>query len=140
MQATTMSYRELRAVCEQRAAREGLAHSDAVMQTMTLGVLAVAGRIPAELRPALFVAGTRWLTTDPVLVRLEPFRVQAWEFLERKNGDSASVRDQVDVAVRALLCVLWEDETAQSLDELLAYFTELLGSHEGVVTVLRAEQ
>ncbi len=131
-----MSYWQLRRISDERAARANLSDSHAVMQTMTFGVLALMAQLPIELRPAAFAAGTRWLTLEGEHIRLANFRVQAWQFLDRKNGDSTSIHDHVDVAVRALLCTLWDEETESSVDEMLEYYSELLSSHEGVAAVL----
>lgn len=104
----TVTYDLLVAEVRRVSVRESVIEPTAAMQVMTVGVMAMAREVPASLRGALVDAGTRWLT-DRSSPSLEAARVAAWQFLDAKNGSSVPVADREDMAVRALICVLWDE-------------------------------
>lgn len=104
------TYRSLRAAIEDTAVRRALTVEEASMKVMTQIVLNMAPNIPHELLPAMESASRRWggTGTGTRPSELEEARVRAWKFLKARNGTSVLVKDAVDVAVRALICVLYD--------------------------------
>jgi hypothetical protein len=77
---------------------------------------------PLGLR-ALSVATSRWV--DGRLVDLEPIRVECWQYLDAKNGNSTTIASDEDRAMRALIGCLYN---AVNLDlyEHVAFIAEML--------------
>ena len=94
---------------------------------MTLCVMAMAAHVPDNLRPALQVAVSRWYVGASVATPWEPFRIACWSYLDQSNGDSVTIVDQTDIAVRALICVLDEELTVDDYDMTTDFFGNLLG-------------
>jgi hypothetical protein len=109
---------------------EGISSTAAAMWVMVVQALAMAAHVPIELRQALVAASARWYTRDCDPPRLEEWRVASWRFLQAKHGNSTTVIDLSDVAVRALICVLWDDEpSGEDADMSLDYLGSLLDGH-----------
>ncbi len=110
------------------------------MAVMTLGAMAMARELPAALRPALAAASTRWYVGSCDGGSLETARIDSWRFLEDKNGDSTTIADRVDLAVRSLICVLWdeapeEEDIASTLD-FFATIADRYGDLEPVLGIV----
>lgn len=133
----TTTYEKLRSVVFERAAAFQMTPGTAAMQTMTLGVSAMAPDLPRQLLGELVAAEGRWLTHAVCVPGLENARVAAWRFLEAKNGNSTMIRDRVDLAVRALICVLWDypDEGVE-LEDGLEFFAQLAERYGGLERAL----
>ena len=75
----------------------------------------------------------RWFAPSPVDRPLAGLAAECWSYLEAKNGNSTTVADREDVAVRTLLCVLWDEvPDAEELDSTLDYFVSLVDQFEGI--------
>ena len=106
---------------------EGVSETAAAMWVMVVEVLALAEFVPADLREALLDAARRWYLRSSEVPPLESWRVASWRFLQTKHGNSTAVSDRVDIAVRALICVLWDEEpTKDDTDLTLDYLGSLL--------------
>jgi len=122
----------LRRVGAERAAAEGLTESHAAMLAILLEVLALACYVPVELRRAVVDACRRWYVGLAEGESLEPMRVECWNYLQHRNGDSTTVADQTDLVVRGLICVLYDE--APALDDIemtFDYFGGLLDRLSG---------
>ena len=115
---------DLFAEVEQVAATSNCDSADASMQVMCIRTLEMTKAVPPGLRPALVDSASRWLVGNET-PSLEPARVACWQFLEGKNGNSTTINDREDVAVRALICVLC-DEPDDDLDMSIDFFESLL--------------
>lgn len=92
----------------ERAKTLGVDQGVALTQVMVLGLVAMVDDLPEQLAQAYESARRRWMDTDLSVV-LEGWRVSAWNYLDEKNGNSTTIDDAEDIAVRALICVLWDD-------------------------------
>jgi hypothetical protein len=120
------SYERLRLEIEVHARKEVVSEPVAAMTVMLLEVLGMARYFPQSLRSPLVLACQRWLLLSSPAPLLEPARVAAWSFLQEKNGSSTMVKDRVDIAVRLLICILWDAEHAEDdFDMTLGYFADL---------------
>src|SRR5690606_36006389 len=127
MRPTMSTYERLRATTDAVASAERVSEATAALWVMTVEVLQMASLVPFELRPALVGAGQRWYLQSPDGPKLEPWRVASWQFLEAKHGNSTTVIDRVDVAVRGLICVLWDEEpTGDEVDSTLEYLGSVM--------------
>lgn len=101
------------------------------MQIMTLKTIAMAKDLPDELREDLAAAARRWLTSESPLLSMEVARVAAWRFLEAKNSGSTTSMERTDVAVRALICVLWDEADEDGdMEDGLESFAQLAEQYE----------
>ena len=96
------------------------------MTVMTFGVMAMAREVPHSLRAGLVAGCARWFAGMQPERSLTRYRVECWKFLDAKHGNSTTVADREDMAVRALICILWDKpheggHLAQGLD----YFAHL---------------
>jgi hypothetical protein len=75
---------------------------------------------------ALDAASRRWLRghTQP----LEPLRVAVWTFLDAKHGNSTTIADDEDRAMRALLCCLYDEPDPNQLDTTLLFALDMLSA------------
>lgn len=101
--------------------------SDAALRVMVLCVMAMAADVPTELRPALQAAVGRWYVGTAAVAPWEPFRLACWQHLDDKNGNSTTIADRTDTAVRALICVLGDELSADDYDMTLDFFGSLMG-------------
>lgn len=114
------------------AREEGLPFYDAAHIVMTMSTLALARVVPSSLRSALVAACARWLG-DVRVDSLEAERVACWVFLEEKHGTSTAIVDPEDVAVRAMICLLWgEDEPVTDIDLAVDFFASLADVFPGI--------
>lgn len=128
---------EFRSVIRRRANRDAVSEGTAAMAVMMLATMAMAGEIPAELRPALADAQERWISGRIPARTLEVWRVECWKFLESKNGNSTAVVDREDLAIRALICLLWDEaDEGGDLDLGLEYFSWIAGQFGGLEEAL----
>ena len=119
-------YDRLRAVTAQRAAG-GLTEPQAAMLAIVLEVMALAGYVPEELRRAVVAASTRWFLGVSGGEALEPMRAECWHYLDRRHGNSTTVADLTDLAVRGLICVLYNDEPElEDIEMTFDYFGALM--------------
>lgn len=96
------------------------------MQTMTRRVIAIAKDLPDELLDGVAAAERQWLSNEASVPHVEDLRVAAWRFLEAKNGNSVTIDDNSDIAVRALICVLWDEADEDgAMEEGLEFFARL---------------
>lgn len=103
-----------------------LSQPDAALRVMTLCVMAMATHVPDHLRPALQAAVERWYVGTSAATIWEPFRIACWQYLDEKNGNSTTIADRTDIAVRALICVLGRDLDTDC-DMTMDFFGSLLG-------------
>lgn len=133
----SMTYEALRSAVLRRSAAIGVTPGTAAMQTMTLGVMAMAEDLPANLKEQLVAAERRWLAPVDPLPVLTAGRVAAWQFLGAKNADSTTIEDRVDIAVRALICVLWDEaDEGSEMEDGLEFFAQLAERYGGLEQVL----
>jgi hypothetical protein len=133
----SVSYEELRSEVARLAAVRGVSDGTAAMFLMTLSVMAMARHIPEPLRPGLVEASARWFAGLEGIGSLQPARVACWKYLEAKNGNSTSVTDKTDVAVRGLICVLWDHaDEGDDLEAGLEFFAQLVDPYGGLEATL----
>lgn len=63
---------------------------------------------------ALDAASRHWLQGQPE--SLEPFRVAVWSYLDTKHGNSTSISDDEDRAMRVLIGCLFNEPDPNNLD------------------------
>jgi hypothetical protein len=111
----------------------GIEPGEAAMVVMTVSVMAVAHALPDHLEPALLLACRRWCLLDPEAGPLEPSRIEGWEYLDSKYGNSTTIADPTDRAVRALICVLHDDQPSDDdLSDTLDFFIEMADGLPGL--------
>ena len=126
-------YAKVRGVAAEQSVTEGVA----AMWLMSVAAMAMAADIPATLRPAMAAAVSRWYANAVDQPSLEPARVACWRFLDAKNGNSTTIDDRIDVAVRTLICVLWDAANEGSdLVMGLDFFAGLANRHGGLEPIL----
>ena len=133
----TVTVEDLYAKVRRVAAEQGVTEGPAAMWLMTVAAMAMAADIPVTLRSAMAAGVSRWYAGDVGQASLESARVACWQFLDAKNGNSTTIDDRVDVAVRTLICVLWDaadegSELAMGLD----FFVGLVNRHGGLEPTL----
>ncbi len=100
----------------------------------------MADDVPAELQEQPVAAERRWLAPVGPLPALAAGRVAAWQFLDAKNGDSTKIEDRIDLAVRALICVLWDEaDEGSEMEDGLEFFALLAERYGGLDLVLRPD-
>ena len=133
----SVQYEDLRSAVTRLAAARGVSDGTAAMFLMTLGVMAMAGHIPEPLRPAVVEASARWFAALEGPGLLEPARVACWKYLESKNGNSTAISDKTDIAVRGLICVLWDEaDEGDDLETGLEFFAQLVDKYGGLEAAL----
>ncbi|QTR52395.1 hypothetical protein [Thiothrix unzii] len=83
-------------------------------------------RLPAVGQESLEIAQSYWLQEGGTPERMDAARTQCWQYLDNK-GSSIAIGDEVDTAMRAVLCVLYPvpaDETFSV--ETVRWFFQLL--------------
>lgn len=121
------TYERLRLATDAVALSNGISEPSAAMWVMTVEIMKLAESLPHELRQALVDVCQHWYVPSQATASLEAWRVRCWQFLEAKNGNSSSVVDRSDVAVRGLICVLWDSEPSfEDVDPTLEYLGSLL--------------
>lgn len=125
---TTPTGRDLISAIDAVATTRGIELGDAAMLVMTKITEQMAA-LPEQLLDGLTAARQRWVTRSEQPEGLTPWRVAAWEFLDAKNGSSTEIADDEDAAVRALICVLWDEgiTSADDYDMTLDFFLHLIG-------------
>lgn len=124
------------AAVRRRAAVEGIPLTTASMRTITLCAMAMASDLPREFRPALLAGAQRWLLDEGSSVPLEPYRVAAWLFLKEKNGTTITINDRVDLAMRALIGILWDEEDEEDLGDSWDFLAHLATKYGGLESAL----
>ena len=133
----SVQYEDLRSAVRRLALMQGVNDGVAAMFTMMVGVMAMATSIPDSLRSAAVEAGARWFAGLDKPGSLEPARVACWNFLEAKNGNSTTVADRTDIAVRGLICVLWDQpDEGDDLETGLEFFAQLADRFGGLEDAL----
>ncbi len=97
------------------------------MRTLTACAELICSDLPQLGRSALALARRYWTSDDGVPRVLLEARVQCWEYLDVKNGDSTTIADREDHAMRALICCLY-GETQEPGDcfDSVSFFFEML--------------
>lgn len=85
-----------------------LADRRTVMRVMTRWIGLARADLPTVGLTALSVAEEHWVKDIPS--DLLESRVACWRYLDAKNGNSTTIGDREDHAMRALICVLFDDE------------------------------
>jgi hypothetical protein len=62
--------------------------------------------LPAVGQESLEIAQSYWLQEGGTPERMDAARTQCWQYLDNK-GSSIAIGDEVDTAMRAVLCVLY---------------------------------
>lgn len=126
------------AAIDRVATEEGLAFGAAAMDVMVTVALAMGSALPRELRGVLVAASSRWFGgRRDEGVRLALLAQDCWSFLEAKHGNSTTVVDREDVAVRTLLCVLWDEAPeSEEFEMTVDYFVSMVDRFEGVREVV----
>lgn len=133
----TVTVEHLFAKVRRVAAEQSVTEGVAAMWVMTVAAMAMAQDIPLNLRPAMAAAVDRWYAKTADHQSLEPARVACWRFLDTKNGNSTTIDDPVDVAVRTLICVLWDEaDEGSDLATGLDFFTGLANRRGGLELIL----
>lgn len=132
----SLHYSDLRTEVRRVAAATSVTDGVAAMMVMTFGVMAMAREVPHQLRAGLVEACARWFAVQPT-GSLEEARVECWKFLEAKHGNSTTVADREDMAVRALICVLWDEaDEGEELEMGLDYFAQIADRFGGLEPAL----
>jgi hypothetical protein len=85
------------------------------------------GNLPPGLHARLAQVNAIWAAGSADEEFLRSVKLECWEFLEDKHGNSTSIVDQEDRAIRAFLCLLEPagddvaaSDTADWIDEMLS--------------------
>lgn len=133
----TVTHERLSELAKQFEARTGSSEGSATLRVMAIVVMAMAGEIPESLQSAFMSATQRWYAGQSTLGSLQSASVACWEYLEAKNGSSTEINDRSDIAVRALICVLWDEEPDDDdLQMTLDFFAPLADRFGGIAEVL----
>lgn len=133
----SIEYADLRDEVRRAAALAAVSEGVAAMMVMTFGVMAMAREVPPSLRAALVQGCARWLAGARTNGALEEARVECWKFLEAKHGDSTTIADREDIAVRALICVLWDEaDEGDDLEMGLDFFAQIASQFGGLEEAL----
>lgn len=137
IQTMSVHYADLRAEVRRLASLTAVSDGVAAMMVMTLGVMAMARAVPYSLRAALVEACARWFAGVQPNGSLEEARVECWKFLEAKYGNSTTVEDREDLAIRALICILWDEANeGDDLETGLDFFAQIADRFGGLEAVL----
>lgn len=100
----------------------------AAQHVTTFAAMSMAADPPPSLWPSLVEGVARWLSPGRRAESLEPHRGKAWKYLKQKNGTSVTIQDDEDVAVRVLICVLWDEADEDPLDvsRSLDFFADMV--------------
>lgn len=114
------TYERLWTEVVETAAARGVTVGESAMRVMTALVTSMADDLPPSLHGALLAAVNRWVDPTEPLLPLQHWRLSGWQFLDAR-GTSLFPRDRSDLAVRALICVCWDEpfeyeEMEDSLD------------------------
>lgn len=101
-----------------------------LMMDMTQALRPRLQGLPNVAAEALEVAEGYWQQSDGAPEDLVSARVACWEYLDAKNGSSAVVEDQEDHLVRAVICILFEEDENSGSDlwEVAHDFREFLAA------------
>lgn len=123
---------------ERLGVTEGLDASAAAMWLAAVSAMAKASALPRALRASLISACSRWFG-EPTGAHppLRQLAADCWAYLETKHGNSSSIVDREDIAIRTLLCVL-DDEppAAADLDMTIDFLVSMLDRFGGLRRVL----
>lgn len=132
-----VSHAALLAETNRLAEASGIGIGVAALKVMTLGVMAMARELPESLRYALALACERWYAGATDAASLQAASVDCWDFLEAKHGTSTVIADRTDAAVRALICVLWDEVPGvDEVDMTLEFFAPLAGRFGGIAEAM----
>lgn len=133
MAQVSVTYESLRAALEEQACAAGSALPVAAQHAMLRAASAMAGDLPAQLLPDLAAAQRRWSGPAPDQPSLEPARVRSWQHLDTEGAGSAMPEARSHLAVRALICVLWDvAPDGPDLEETLEWFAVLAQQYGGL--------
>lgn len=79
-----------------------------MMKALTLVVELVADDLPPLGLTALAAARRRWLGPETADTPLLEHRIACWKYLDAKHGNSTTIADREDHALRAVIAVLFE--------------------------------
>jgi hypothetical protein len=83
--------------------------------------------VAAGIRSIHGEAQRLWTASSaPDIDRLVALRVRVWNFLEAKNGTSATIVDAEDRLARALLCALFAETEADDVWMCADFFCEMM--------------
>ncbi|WP_426344819.1 hypothetical protein ACN9MU_15265 [Pseudoduganella sp. R-32] len=86
----------------------------------------VSEYLPPVGGDALQQATRFWLDQSLDGTSLEDARISCWRYLNSKHGNSTSIDDKEDAAMRALLCVLYEKpQSDEFTEESLYWFVDM---------------
>src|SRR5262245_56581782 len=93
-----------------------------------IGPLIVADdNLPDLFQASLEQVKVAWRAGNVDRDFLQSVKVECWEFLKAKHGNSAAIVDREDRAVRAMLCVLEPSGDAVAADDTANWVDEMLG-------------
>ncbi|GAB4062458.1 hypothetical protein GCM10028777_02250 [Angustibacter speluncae] len=118
----------------------GTGRAHALRFVMCIAVMTMARHIPPPLRPALLRGCARWYADVEDADSLESDRVLCWHYLDAKNGNSTTINDATDVAVRVLIGVLWDECDEEDVDHFdmgFDFFAGLLARYRELDTQVR---
>jgi len=98
------------------------------MSVLTTALDLVRDDLPGVGRSALSMAEGRWLKGEPG--NLTASRIACWEYLQARNGNSTAIADREDFAMRALICVLYEDEDQSDIGETVGFALDMFAALE----------
>jgi hypothetical protein len=94
-----------------------------------IGLLIVTyDNLPELLRARLELVNTAWGEgrVDPAFLRT--VKIECWEFLDAKHGNSTAIVDREDRAVRAMLCLLEPNGDALAASDTASWVDEMLSA------------
>jgi hypothetical protein len=111
-----------------KAAKGGPADKWRALMSEIGALVASYGYLPEPLQARLEQVNMTWSTgvVDPDFLR--SVKLESWEFLEAKHGNSSSVVDREDRAVRAMLCLLEPAGDAGAASDTSSWVDEMLGA------------
>jgi hypothetical protein len=97
----------------------------ALMQA--IGVLLTrSGGLPAELQPRLIQINAAWDADSADAALLRSAKLECWAYLKAKHGNSTTIADKEDRAVRAMLCLLEPGGDAVAASDTANWAAEML--------------
>jgi len=134
-----MTFDQLRELVRAYEAEHSVSEGKALRAIIAMAALAMCKSLPSSLRPGLFVAASQALGIVNETAALQPIRVEAWQFLDTKNGNSTTIADATDRAGRLLIAIAWDEEvTPGDLPEIYDFVLGLINDQPGLSGVLTA--
>lgn len=79
---------------------------DEFMRLLCRYLVSVNTLLPTVGQESLKIAQSYWFQKDATLEQMDEARIQCWQYLDSK-GSGITMSDEVDTAMRAVLCVLY---------------------------------